>query len=712
MVKRAQRQERPHARETQRRFLVGVDIGGTFTDAAVLTSEGKLLKFKSLTTPSDPSMGFFAVLDQAAEGLGLSLNVFLKNISSLVHGSTIATNLIVEGKGAKIGLLTTRGHEDTLAIGRVHQVHAGLSEREVTHLSALDKADPPLVPEELVEGITERVGPEGEVIVSLNEACAEKAVRSLLKKGVEAIAICFLWSFLEPVHEKSVARLIRRKNRNIPLSLSCELAPVLGEYERMATTALNSYVAPRVNTYLQRLERKLEKNSQIKGLLLMQSNGGLSSTKEIRKRPLSMLDSGPVGGALGAKFFGNIYGETNIISTDMGGTSFDVSLVHQGEPEIEAEPVVGKYHYRMPKVMVKSIGAGGGSIAWIDSGGLLRVGPQSAGALPGPSCYRRGGTEPTVTDADLLLGYLNPDYFVGGQMRLDSSLAEAALRKVGTTLGLAPVQVASGIFNILNAQMADLIRRCTIERGLDPREFLLVAYGGAGPTHATFFARDVGAKGLCIFADSSVFSAFGMLTTEVKHTAETSLSLYCPFSSSACQLVERQLNRLSREILARLRGHGREVHRLVRWRRFALMRYRMQVHEIAVEIPPDRFTLEQARKLEQCFEKSYIATYGPGTAYTKAGIEVVGFRMEGFIPKPQLPIRRGRKTKGSPTKESRRPAYFEGRFSMTPVYRGETLSPGHKLRGPCIIERMGDSVVIPPGSRGEVDAFGNLFIEI
>ena len=702
-------------------YRIAVDIGGTFTDCAILGPGGRLAAAKGFSVPEDPARGVVDALQRAAEEMKRPLPDLLRDADLFVHGCTIGTNAMIERTGVRTGLLITRGHEHTLRIGRVLQKVAGLSEAEMIHASRLHKAEPPLVPPDLVRGVTERLDWSGEVLVPLDREEASRHVEALVAGGVKAVAVCFLWSFLNPDHERQIRDLIRARHPDLFVTLSSDLSPVLGEYERAVTTTLNAYLGPRMAGYLERLEAGLRELGYVRPLLVMQAGGGLTTTSDAAVRPVVTLDSGPVGGTLGARYFGGLAGQTNIICTDVGGTSFDVSLIHAGELQLEQEPVIGQYTFRVPKVLVKSIGAGGGSIAWVDEAGLLRVGPRSARALPGPACYGHGGAEPTVTDADLVLGYLSPESFLGGRMRLDVAAARAALERLGARLdghgrtGTPGAQeVAAGIVAILNAQMADLIRKSTVDRGFDPRDFVLVAYGGAGPTHAAFYGADVDARALVIFAQSTVFSAFGMLTTGVKHTADRSCPLRTPLAEADHARARSALEELEEAVLAQFAAEGAPPAD-VSLRRSAFVRYQMQVHALEIELPPGPFDPSGAAALFAAFEKKYAGIYGAGTGFAEAGLEVVSFRVEGA--QAAFALRLAEETAAGedpgPALVGRRPAYFEasGGFASTAVFRGDRLRPGHLLRGPALVERMGDTVVIPPGHRGRVDGFGNLWLD-
>jgi N-methylhydantoinase A len=599
------------------RFRIGVDIGGTFTDCVVVDGDGERTVSKSLTTRPMLAEGVLAALAVAGEELGLSRSELLERTGMFVHGTTVATNAVLTRSGVRTGLITSRGHEDSLLIGKVFSKRAGLAERDIVHSSRLNKPVP-IVPPELIRGVSERVDPDGEVVVSLNETEAIEAIDALLGAGVEAIAVSFLWSFVNDSHEGRVRELLLERAPHVFVSLSCDLAPVLGEYERTATTALSGYVGPTVASYLGGLETRLQEEGLGGPIFVMQASGGLTSVEDASARPIVTLDSGPTGGILGAQYLSRLYAEPNVICTDVGGTSFDVGLILDGEIPLDPEPVVSQYSLRMPKVGVRSIGAGGGSVAWIDPGGLLRVGPQSAGSRPGPACYGLGGTDATVTDADLVLGYLDPDRFLGGRMSLDRDLALAALARLGAQLSMEPEEVAIGIFRIINAHMADLIRKATIEQGHDPRECILIAYGGAGPTHAAFYGRDISVRAIVVPPRSTAFSAEGMLTCDVVHTEQGARFLAAPFSDADFGLLTEDFVRLEERVLRQFDREGAAPTDVSLTREVAV-RYRKQAHTLTVDVDAGTLTAAEAAPIQQRFERRYAAVYGEGALLTSGG---------------------------------------------------------------------------------------------
>jgi len=503
-------------------YLVGVDIGGTFTDCVVLDRAGNITATKAASTPGNFAGGMLAAMQVAAERLGLPFDAFCERISVLTHGTTVGTNALIQRKGAKVGLLATKGHEDAIHIMRGSRGVTSRDIAKVVHFPESQKPDP-IVPKRLIAGVSERVDCFGEVVVALNETEAEAAIRRLLAAGCDAIAICFLWSFRHPEHERRVRELVRRIAPDVFVSCSIDIAPKWGEYERVTATALNAYIGPVMSRYLSSLDRRLRRHGYRQPLQITQCGGGSVSVEKAMHAPLLTLDSGPVSGVTASVFFGKLIGEPNVITTDMGGTSFDVGIIADGRPEYSFISNVIQYDYFLPKVDIQAIGSGGGSLARVDEfGRTLRVGPDSAGADPGPACYGKGNTVPTVTDADVVLGYIDPDNFLGGRMKLDKAKAVAAVKSVADSLGMSVPEAASGIATIAEFKMADIIRKMTVEKGRDPREFVLFAFGGAGPVHAGVFGAELGVRKVIVPLReiASTWCAFGAAAADILHVYE------------------------------------------------------------------------------------------------------------------------------------------------------------------------------------------------
>ena len=695
-------------------YRIAVDVGGTFTDCAVLDERGNTIIGKAPSTPPDFEHGVMDSLAVASARVGVSREEMLRDCSHFIHGSTVATNIMIQRTGCKVGLITTKGHENTIIIGKSTSKVDGLSALEQTYAARLHKPEPQIVPRDLICGVDERVDYSGEVIVPLDTSNAEKAVAYLVDKGVEGIAICLLWSFQNPEHEHRLTGIIQSKYPHIMCTASVDIMPVLGEYERTVATVIDVYIKKGVKRYLENLTAEMRKAGHTRPVLIMSSSGGITSLEDACSRSLQTIDSGPVGGVVGSRFYARATGESSIIATDVGGTSFDVSLVDKGELQLETEPVINQYKLFFPRVMTNSVGAGGGSIARIERG-ILRVGPQSAGTVPGPVCYDSGGVEPTVTDADLVLGYLNPDYFLGGSIKLNKEKAEAAIKKLADQLRLTVLETAAGIYKVASSHMADLVRICTIQRGFDPRDFVLMCYGGAGPLHAPAYSADAGVRKLIIPYNASVFSAVGMLTCEMLHIFEYSAPMRSPFVAENLGKMNSIFSDLEKRLYDQFKEEGIK-RQDVRVKRYGRMRFLIQYHQVDVSLPNRDFTAEDEGLLEKLFYEAYEARYGQGATLEGAACEIISYRVQGFHM-PFIPQVKKQQDKASPDPsqacKGERPAYSAKNGAMMPtkIYEGDKLCYGHILKGPCIIERWGDTVVIPDGQRAFIDEYQNIVIQ-
>jgi N-methylhydantoinase A/oxoprolinase/acetone carboxylase beta subunit len=690
-------------------YRIAVDIGGTFTDCVVADQQGERTVSKALTRYGGLHEGVIEAVALNARQRGLSGPELLADTELFVHGTTQATNALLTRDGARVGLITTAGHEDVLSIGRVYSKIAGLTERDLVHSSRLAKPQP-IVPRSLIRGINERIDRDGDVVVALSDDEVVAAIEALVGAGAEAIAVSFLWSFVNDAHEQRVRKLLAEYAPGVFASISSQVAPVLGEYERTATTAVNAYVGPKVVGYLELLDTQLRADGLRQPLLVMQASGGLTSVADAARAPIVTLDSGPVGGILGCQYLGSLGGESNVICTDVGGTSFDVGLIRAGEIPLDPDPVVAQYNLRLPKILVDSIGSGGGSIAWIDEGGLLRVGPQSAGSRPGPACYGLGGADATVTDADLVLGYLDSGAFLGGRMPLDRDLALKALARLGGTLGMEAEEVAVGIFTIINAQMADLIRKLTIEQGHDPRECILVAYGGAGPTHAIFYGSDIGSRAILVPARSTAFSAEGMLACDITHTADVSRTRVSPLSGDDIRQIGETLDGLEHRLRSWFEEEGTPADE-VSFARSLGVRFRNQVQTLPVPLASGPLGPDVAQTLPDDFAGRYAQVYGEGAVLAGGRIEIDVHRVVGTRAVARPPLAARPKASGPAEPKGQRQVHFGGAgFVPTHIFDGATLQPGQLIAGPAVIERMGDSVVLPPGYQAAVDPYLSLIL--
>src|SRR5437773_8329899 len=691
-------------------YLVGIDIGGTFTDCAIVDRAGRLLTTKVPSTPPDFSRGMLDALGAGAQALGVSLDRFCRDIAFLSHGTTVGTNTIIQKRGARVGLITTKGHEDAIHIMRGSRGYGGRDIRKVVHFPETSKPAP-IVPKRLIRGVSERVDCFGEIVVSLNEKQAELAIQELLKEGVQAIAICFLWSFRNPAHENQVKAMVQRLAPKLFVTTSFDIAPKWGEYERVTATALNAYLGPIMGGYLGTLDSSLKELGYGHGLQITQCGGGTVPVARAGEAPLLTLDSGPVSGVTASMFLGAAMGEKNVITTDMGGTSFDVSIIHDGKPAYSFISNTDQYEYFLPKVDLQAIGAGGGSLVrFKPETRTMTVGPDSAGAFPGPVCYGRGGSVPTVTDAELVLGYLDPDNFAGGKMKLDFSSAAKAIQDLGRKINMDAMECAAGICRIVELQMADVIRKVTVEKGFDPRDFVLFAFGGAGPAHAGVFARELGVRKVVIpqRKAASTWCAFGAAAADVLHIFEHTEIMPTPVPAKR---INEQLDALEKRAVQLLKSEGIEAkrHRF----EFSLdVRHKGQINEVEITLPWTRLPNHYEAQLRHLFVRRYEQLYGRGSALAGAQLELVVARLRAKALTPQPKLVKAKKSSARIPKAAvrkKRDIYWPdlGKRRSTPVYDGEALASGNKIAGPAIVETADTTVVVQPGTRLRVDALGN-----
>jgi N-methylhydantoinase A len=691
-------------------YLVGIDIGGTFTDCAIVDGAGKLLTTKVPSTPEDFSRGMMEALGAGAQALGLRLGDFCGDIAFLSHGTTVGTNTIIQKKGARVGLITTKGHEDAIHIMRGSRGYGGRDIRKVVHFPETSKPAP-IVPKRLIRGVSERVDCFGEVVVELNELETEQAIRDLVGQGVQAIAICFLWSFRNPRHELRVRELVKSIAKDVFVTCSVDIAPKWGEYERVTATALNAYLGPVMTGYLNRLDRTLIDLGYAHGLQIAQCGGGTVPVERAGEAPLLTLDSGPVSGVTASMFLGAAMGERNIITTDMGGTSFDVSIIYDGKPAYSFISNTDQYEYFLPKVDLQAIGAGGGSLVRVHpETRTMTVGPDSAGAFPGPVCYSRGGTVPTVTDAQLVLGYLDPDNFAGGKMKLDKESATKAVAELGAKIGMTAMECAAGICRIVELQMADVIRKVTVEKGFDPRDFVLFAFGGAGPAHAGVFAQELGVRKIIIpqRKAASTWCAFGAAAADVLHIFEHTEIMPTPVAAAR---INRNLEQLEKQAKDMMASEGIAAAR----QRFEFsldVRHKGQINEVELLLPWKRVAAEYELSLRRIFVGRYEKLYGRGSALAGAQLEIVVCRLRAraLTPRPKLvKAKNGSRTIPRDAVRKPRPIQWQ-KLRKTPVYDGERLAIGNRLKGPAIVETSDTTVVVHPGRTLTVDTLGNFEI--
>ncbi|HJO72447.1 MAG TPA: hydantoinase/oxoprolinase family protein [Rhodospirillales bacterium] len=691
-------------------YVIGVDSGGTFSDCVIIDRSGTVTTGKAPSTPEDFSAGVLDSVAVAAEAMDRDLDEVLRSAILFGHGTTVATNALLTRDGSKTGLLTTKGHEDAVIIGRTYQKVAGLTESELADVANLDKATP-IVPRPLIRGIEERVNARGEIVSPLDMQSVQTAVDGLVGDGVEAIAVCLLWSFLHPEHEAAVLDLIATNHPGIVVAISSDIAPVIKEYERTTSTMINAYLTRKVSRYLESLGRGLLDHGFQATPVVMQSSGGVLALEHAKSLPVRLLTSGPAGGVIGAQVFGRVLGYPNIITTDVGGTSFDVGLVVDGEAQFANQATFDKYELALPVIDVATIGAGGGSVAWIEPDtGVLRVGPRSAGAEPGPACYGLGGSDATVTDANVVLGRINPDFFLGGRQKLDGAKSSQAVEPIAESLGLGVADAAAGIIDIADAQMADLVRRVTVERGFDPRQFVLFAFGGAGPMHACAYGPAAGCDKILVPTVASVFSAFGIAGSDIMVVEEMSDPKHSPFDAAEFDAI---YHGLEERAAASLHANGIDAERMY-FQRYVRMRYRGQVHEVETPVPASAIGAPEIAATIEAFEKIYETKYGKGTTFRHADMRAITYRVHGFgrLNVPALAERAAGTTDATAAIKAEREVHFReiGGFAPTSIYNGAVLRPGHRIQGPAIVESVDTTVVVHPRQVAAVDSYLNIVV--
>jgi len=671
---------------------IGLDIGGTFTDIVALDRDGRLALTKVPSTPKD-----------LLEGIGTATRRILDiagakpaDVERFIHGTTVATNAVLEQKGAVTAVLTTAGFEDVLELGRM--------KRSRMYDLAMDPETPTfLAPRRRRVGVRERLDAKGRELVPLHEDDVRESVLALRAQGVSALAVCYLFSFVNPAHEQRTREIVAELAPEISVSLSSEVDPTFREYERLCVTAFDAYLGPVVKRYLAGLAETLRGLGVGAPPLIMRSRGGIVSAALAAREPVTLFLSGPAGGVIGARFAAERSGVRDFVSLDMGGTSNDVGVVRDGAPLLAGEGSIGPYPVRTPMVDVNTIGAGGGSIAWIDGAGGLRVGPRSAGAEPGPVCYGRGGDEATVTDASVILGYLNPARFAGGAMKLDVGAAERAVAVIGQRLGLDLVAAAAGIHRVVNARMADQIRLVTIKRGYDPRQFSLVVLGGAGPVHGAALAAEMDMAEVLVPEAPGVLAAFGLLSAAIEHHHARTRQARTDIAD--LRAVNDCLAHLDAAGRARMRAEGAPTSE-VRVAYAADMRYVGQAYELEVpiEVP---LTRERVAEIVATFHVTHERIYGYARPQQLA--EFVNFRAVHTYPLPRPVVRPEARASGTLADAciGERRAYFGG-YVPTALYERSRLPLGVRLGGPAIVEQDDTTTVIPPGVTALVDDAGNL----
>lgn len=678
----------------QRRIEIGVDIGGTFTDVVCRETGGALHVIKVPTTRGDPSA---AVLQSIGE-LGRRWGVQPTEVGRFAHGTTVATNAVLERKGARIGLLTTAGFRDVLEIGR--------QLRNEVYRIVLDPEAPAfLAPRRHRMEIPERIDASGAILTPIDEAAVVAAADELVEAGVEAIAIAFLFSFRNPVHEQRAAALIRARHPGLMLSLSHEVDPAFREYERTVVTAFDAYLKPRVDRYLARLEEGLAQAGIAAPLQVMQSRGGLATADVARQRPVRLFLSGPAAGVIGGQIAGASAASDDLITIDVGGTSADIALISRRKPMLRSEGVIAGHAVRVAMVDVTTLGAGGGSIAHLDASGGLRVGPQSAGSEPGPACYGRGGEEATVTDASVVLGYLDPGFFAGGRLGLEPGKAAAAIEaRVAEPLGMTTAQAALGIHRVLNAQMAEGIRLVSVRQGIDPRRYALVPLGGAGGLHATALARELGISRIIVPRLPGVLSAAGLLAAPIEH--EVTAEFATPLASLDLAALRDRLREIDQRA-ARLMAAEKVDVGQVSISYFADVCYIGQSYNL--EIPFDADDADPATRLYRDFLEAHDRIYGHSV---EIPARIVGVRTVHRAGGSDTLAEMRFAASGGPPVLGQRDILVAGeqRFTSATVYDRDALAEGFAFAGPAIVQQSDTTTLVEPGWLCTVDAAGNLIL--
>lgn len=701
--------------------LCYIDVGGTFTDAFIVDSEGDYTLGKAPSTDR-VSEGFFAAIAAAAEHLEMSVDEVLTDLKVLGYGSTVVLNGIITRSGEAPGLLVTSGFEDLLLMERGKQTWTEMDRSARLH-PVTHRHVEPLVPRDSVKGITGRIDCFGREVVPLHEDEVRTAAEFLLDRGVSTIVVSFMWSFLNPDHELRSRDVIEQvmEERQVKgrVILSFEVSPVVRELPRTNAAVIEAYTGSLARGAFQAMQESLTKRGFKGALQIMQSAGGLAPAVHVKA--VDTIQSGPAGGVIGGRYIGEIYGFNNVITTDVGGTTFDVGLVMDGFINVNREPTVARMLLGVPMIEILSIGAGGGTIAQVDPlTGRLAVGPKSAGSDPGPVCYGRGGTAPTVTDADLILGYLNPRYFIGGRQMLDPEGAKRALAKVADALSLSVHEVAEGIRNIADTKMSDAIAGLIAARGYELSDYHLLAFGGAGPLHAAGYTQGLTLRATMIFPYSSVFSAFGAASSDFEHHYNRSVNVVVPpdlgedgvheFGPRLTKLWEEMREQAVDDMTSE--GFAADV---LRFQHLAMVRYGRQLNDLIVASPVENISsIEDWAALVDAFESMYERIYARAAKYPQAGYEIFGIGLVATASKIRPRIRSeplGTATPGRDATKPARDAWFNGRPHRSSVFELARLKPGNEIKGPAIIEDPTTTVVVPPDRSVRVDEFRTIFME-
>ncbi len=681
-------------------YRIGIDVGGTFTDFLLTSGDGSSEIYKVLSTPDDPSIGLMNGLSEMARARNTSLEEFVKNVQTIVHGTTVTTNAVLTRRGAKTGLLTTKGLRDALEMRR------GIREEQYNNRYTNVE---PLVLRYLRFPVEERLDYKGDTITALKKSDVLDAVKLFKKEGVEAIAICFMNSFADDKHESLAAQIIQERLPDPYLTVSSEFLPSIRFYDRISTTVLNSYVGPILRNYLMSLIEKLQAAGFKGVLLIMQSNGGVVSPQVAMEKAAATLLSGPAAGPVAGIEYSSVQGYDDCLTIDMGGTSFDAALIKDRTPLVTTEGEINRLRLSLPMLGIVTIGAGGGSIGWVDEGGLLRMGPQSAGSKPGPACYDLGGELPTCTDADLLLGYLDKDFFAGGKILLNYERAVKTIKeRIADPLGIDLIEAAAGMYRVINVNMASGVREVSVKRGHDPREFPLVVAGGAGPVHACMIALELEIPVMIVPKESSIFCAAGMLMSDLKHNF---VRTYSTFLGRMDTKRFRSLFReMEKEATALLKSENipedsiQHIYSLD-------MRYVKQYHEVNVEVTREELDRGDFESMAAKFHPEHNRLYGYSLEEEGTPIELINLRLSsiGKTSKPKFGKEEYDQEDPSKAFKKKRKVYLPQKktFAEVPVYDGHKLRYGNKIKGPAIIEQVNTTTFVTPEYNVLCDQFGS-----
>ena len=679
-------------------FRLGIDSGGTFTDVVLFDDKKKALHItKTPSTPANPAIGVINGIKKIVSQVGIESN----EIASLVHGTTVATNALLEYKGIRTALILTEGFKDILSIGR--------QDRPKLY-DYFERRPEPFIPRHLRFEVPERTLYDGEILRPLDEEQVRGIAEKLKGMGIRGVAVCLLHSYANPTHEKRIKEIFKEHYPEAVVSTSHEILPEFREYERMSTTVINTYVMPIIDRYLQDLQRMMREEGLTADLNVMQSNGGVMTSRSAGEKSVHTILSGPAGGVMGSLAIGTQIGMKNLITVDMGGTSFDICLIHGGKIHFTKESEIGGHPIKIPMIDIHTIGAGGGSVAWIDPGGSLRVGPQSSGANPGPVCYRLGGKEPTVTDANLVLGRLDPSYYLGGEMSLDVEAAkQAILGKIARPLKLSLEEAAEGIIKVINASMVRGIRKVSVEKGFDAREFSMICFGGGGPLHSLELAEELRIPTVVVPISPGVNSALGLLIADFRYDYSQ------PFLKKTQDIRLDSFNQGFKDLEAKATQQMME-EKIPREDRVILrsveMRYSGQGYELEVPVPNGTLTRKDLKRISDTFHQTHRQLYGYASPQETTEFVYLRIAALGKIPKPKFKKEKEGDHKPARALKGKRKVFVQGKYVSPPIYERALLRPADKIQGPAIIEQMDSTTFLSYGHRAQVDPYLNLIVTI